>query len=69
MFYDASIIHTVTQKLYPPPILDSLDFLSAPEILDHIAPSPQPLSTSEDKLSVWVRSAQIHIIYSSKTNR
>lgn len=58
-------------------MLDSLDFLSASDVLDHIAPvgesphplPPQPLSTSEHKLSVWVRSAQIHIIYSSKTNR
>lgn len=54
-------------------MLDSLDFLSVPEALDHIAPvgespPPQPLSTSEHKLSVWVHSAQIHIIYSSKTN-
>lgn len=59
-------------------MLDSLDFLSAPEVLDNIAPvdespplplPPQPLSTSEHKLSVWVHWAQIHIIYSSKTNR
>lgn len=56
-----------------PPSPDSFHFLPAPKGFDYVAsvgesPPPTPSQQPEHKPSMWVHSAQIHIVSYSKTN-
>lgn len=73
IYFRGSALNNILWYFIPARSPDSFHFLLAPKGLDHVAPVGErrcapPLQQPEHKLSMWVRSAQIHIVSYSKTN-